>query len=76
MQTAGKGEHQQSQKQNKTKQKRVTYKGETEKEPTIERNGDFSVKELSEMEANKLSDIKFKRMVIWMLKELNDKQRN
>ena len=31
---------------------------------------DCSVKELNEMEANKLSDTEFKRMVIRMLKEL------
>ena len=30
------------------------------------------VKELNEMEASKLSDIEFKRMVIRMLKELSD----
>ena len=30
------------------------------------------VEELNEMEASKLSDMKFKRMVIWMFKELTD----
>ena len=30
------------------------------------------VEELNEMEASKLSDTKFKRMVIWMFKELTD----
>ena len=33
---------------------------------------DCLVKELNEMEANKLSGIEFKRMVIRMLKELSD----
>ena len=33
---------------------------------------DSPVKELNEMEASKLSDIEFKRMVIMMLKEIID----
>ena len=33
---------------------------------------DSSVKEINEMEANKHSNIEFKRMVIRMLKELSD----
>ena len=33
---------------------------------------DFPLKELDEMEASKLSDIEFKRMVIRMLKEITD----
>ena len=33
---------------------------------------DSPLKELNEMEASKLSDIEFKRMVIRMLKELTD----
>ena len=32
----------------------------------------YPLKELKEMEASKLSDIEFKRMVIRMLKELTD----
>ena len=42
------------------------------KEPTIKRNRRLPTKELNEMEASKLSDIDFKRMVITMLKELTD----
>ena len=33
---------------------------------------DSPVKELNEMEASKLSDTEFKRMVVWMLKKLTD----
>ena len=34
------------------------------------------LKEQNEMEASKLSDIEFKRMVIRVLKELNDSYKN
>ena len=68
MKTAGKAEHLESQKQTK----RVILKRETKKKHTIKRNGRFPVQELNEMEASKLSDIEFKRMVIRMPKELTD----
>ena len=42
------------------------------KEPTIKRNRRLPTKELNEMEASKLSDIEFKRMVIRILKVLSD----
>ena len=42
------------------------------KEPAIEGMENSPLKELNEMEASKVSDIEFKRMVIKMLKELTD----
>ena len=45
------------------------------KNPKLKGMGDSPVKELNEMEASKLSDIKIKRMVMRMLKELTDNYR-
>ena len=45
------------------------------KNPKLKGMGDSPVKELNEMEARKLSDIKIKRMVMRMLKELTDNYR-
>ena len=40
--------------------------------PQLKGMEDSPVKELNEMEASKLSDTEFKRMVVWMLKKLTD----
>ena len=42
------------------------------KNPQTKRMEEFPVKEFSEMEASKLSDIEFKMMVTKILKELTD----
>ena len=46
------------------------------KNPQSKGMEDSPVKELNEMEASKLSDTEFKRMVLRLLKELSDNTRN
>ena len=46
--------------------------GRKRKNPQTKGMEESPVKELNEIEANKLSDIEFKKMVIRILKELND----
>ena len=58
------------------KQNESPKMGRQQKNPQSKGMEDSSVKELNEMEASKLSDIEFKRMVIRMLKELKTTTRN
>ena len=50
--------------------------GRQRKNPQSKGMEDSPVKELNEMEASKLSDTEFKRMVLRLLKELSDNTRN
>ena len=67
MKTAGKAEHQEM-----LKQKESLKMGRQMSNLQSKLMEDSPVKELNEMEATKLSDTEFKRMVIRMLKELTD----
>ena len=68
MKTSGKAECREMQKQTKGSPKM----GRQRKNLQLKGMEESPVKELNEMEASKLSDIEFKRMVIRMLKELSD----
>ena len=65
--TADKAEHQESHRQ-----KDSPKMGRQRKNLQLKRMEDSPVKELNEMEASKLSDVEFERMVIRMLKELTE----